>query len=156
MPNWTAVSAAAMASAQELDLGSWVRSNHVSWEARPLKASDHGTVRAVGYEVTLYAPVPDLAPGCAICLDAFSRLRAVAMQVLPDASDRLTVCRVRPFDGALHLRAGPRGVEPSVQLEVEVQHKTSYLADIDECEARCGREIQESLRRLGAVPAGTH
>ena len=78
------------------------------------------------------------------------------MEVLPNASHRPTVCRLRPFDGALHMRAGPRGMEPVVQLEVEVQHKTRYLADVDECETRCGREIQEGLRRLGAVPAGTH
>jgi hypothetical protein len=143
-------------SDRELDLGSWVRSNHVSWETRPLKAFDHGTVRAVGYEVTLSAPAPDLAPACPACRDAFSHLEAVAMEVLPDASNRPTVCRLRPFDGALHMRQGPHGMEAAVQLEVEVQHKTSYLAEVDECEARCGREIQEGLRRIGAVPAGTH
>ena len=143
-------------SARALELSSWVRSHRVSWETRPLKALDHGTVRAVGYEVTLYAPVPDLAPSCAACRDAFAHLQAIAREVLPDPRDRPTVCRFRPFDGALHMRAGPRGMEPAVQLEVEVQHKTGYLAELDECEARCGREIQEGLKRLGAVPAGTH
>jgi hypothetical protein len=143
-------------NARDFDLTSWVRSHHVSWETRPLKVFDHGTVRAVGYEVTLYAPAPDLAPACPACRDAFSHLEAVAMEVLPNASDRPTVCRLRPFDGALHMRAGPRGMEPVIQLEVEVQHKTHYLADLDECETRCGREIQEGLKRLGAVPAGTH
>lgn len=143
-------------SARESDLSAWVRRHRVSWETRPLKALDHGTVHPVGYEVTLYAPVPDFAPACATCLDTFSHLQAVAREVLPDATDRPTVCRLRPFDGALHMRSGPRGTEPAVQLEIEVQHKTGYFADLDECEGRCGREIQEGLSRLGAVPAGTH
>jgi hypothetical protein len=29
-----------------------------------------------------------------------------------------------------------------------------YFDAIDECEARCAREIQDGLKRLGAEPAG--
>jgi hypothetical protein len=118
-------------------------------------AFDRATVHPVGYEVTLCAPVPDLAPACAACLDAFTHLQAVAAAVMPDGNGRPTVCRVRPFDSSLHLRPGPRRLEPEVQLVVEVEHGHDYFAVIDECEGRCARDIQDGLRRLGAVPAGS-
>lgn len=139
---------------QDTTLSSWVRSHRVSWEMAPLRIADHGTVRAVGYEVTLSAGVPDLTPGCPTCQDTFARLEGLAKAVLPNARDRPTVCRLVPFDGCLHLRVGAQRLEPEVQLEVEVEHKHDYFAEIDDCQARCGREIQEGLRRLGAVPAG--
>jgi hypothetical protein len=137
------------------EMRSWVHDHHVSWEMRPMLVSERGTIHPVGYELTLCAPVTDLMPACAVCGSVFAHLQAVAAAALPEGRSRSTVCRIRPFDNSVHLRPGPRRLEPEIQLTVELSHVDDYFRDIDECERRCAREVQDRLRRLGAVPVGS-
>jgi hypothetical protein len=137
------------------EMQSWVHEHHVAWEMRPMLVSEHGAIHPVGYELTLSVPVDDLVPACASCLGAFAHLQDVAAAALPDGRGRRTVCRIRPFDNSVHLRSGPRRMEPEIQVTVELSHAGDYFQDIDECEKRCARELQDRLRSLGAVPVGS-
>lgn len=136
-----------------MSLQAWVQAHRVSWETRATMALDHGQLRPVGFEVTLCAAATDLTPACGACAEIFRHLRALASAVLPEQGARPTACRVRPFDGALHVRSGVKRMAPEVELTVQVEHRHEYFAGVDECELRCTREIQDGLKRLGVVPA---
>jgi hypothetical protein len=64
---------------------------------------------------------------------------------------RPTRYEIAPFDASFHLRPEARWV-PEVQLTVAIVHRHRHLNPIDSCEETCAKEIQESLRRLGAPP----
>lgn len=137
------------------EMRSWVHDHRVSWEMRPMLVFEHGAMHPVGYELTLCAPVTDVVPACPACVSVLAHLQAVAAAALPEDRSRSTVCRIRPFDNSVHLRSGPRRLEPEIHLTVELAHADDYFRDIDECERSCAREVQDRLRHLGVVPVGS-
>lgn len=128
-----------------------VRTYRVCYEASPEYSAYTGKIKAVGFDVELYATHHDLpkAPtaGCPECAPLERALREIADFVLPKER--------RPSRYEVH---GSRGIEysarrgkrPDIKLTIIVEHSEGINDPIDACEIRCRDEIVANLKALHA------
>ena len=134
-------------------LRGWIREHCVCWELAPrFEVHAHQRIQ-VGYDLTLLArhPLSDHhAPGCEECYSTYQALREIAGLVLPEGIQD-EQCTFSAFDAAHHLRPQTRWA-PEVELTIEITHRDDTFGRADDGERRCGAQIEEALRRLGARP----
>ena len=116
-------------------------------EQVPLK--DH-TLQEVGYRLELHgehAAGSHPMPGCALCQEIYRGLREIAVWILP-TEIRDSSYDLEAFDASLHY-SHPTKDPGSVQLGIDILHRSGFDRPVDACEVRCLREMEEKLRRLG-------
>jgi hypothetical protein len=116
-------------------------------EQVPLK--DH-TLQEVGFRLELHGQHTTGShptPGCALCQEVYAGLREIAAWILPKEI-RDSSYDLEPFDASLHY-SHPTKDPGSVQLGIDILHRSGFDRPVDACELRCLREMEEELRRLG-------
>ncbi len=136
-------------------LRQFIETHQVSWNVQPLTEILRGNRANVGFELELVAnhevlPRPP-KPGCPDCQKLFRGLAEVAQQILP-REKRQSRYEIQPFDHSLHLDPAHR-LQPEVVLKIRVLHRSDYFQPIDACEDRCLKEMEASLKKLGARKA---
>jgi hypothetical protein len=121
----------------------------VTWEvhALSLKQDQDLAAHAVGHEVQLTCPAPDLSPGCPECRAVHDHLRALAEEAIA-AADGDPLCTVRPFEPVLRFRPGLGTLQPEIEVAIEIR-RAEGVPDADRLEALCTRHVEESLVALG-------
>ena len=116
-------------------------------ESVPLK--DH-SLQEVGFRLELHgrhAAGSHPMPGCALCQEIYGGLREIAAWILPKEI-RDSSYDLEAFDASLHYSHATK--DPgSVQLGIDILHRSGFDRPVDACEVRCLREMEEKLKRLG-------
>ncbi len=115
-------------------------------ESVPLK--DH-SLQEVGFRLELHgehATGSHPMPGCTLCQEIYAGLREIAAWILPKEI-RDSSYDLEAFDASLHY-SHPTKDPGSVQLGIDILHRSGFDRPVDACEVRCLREMEEKLRRL--------
>lgn len=94
-------------------------------------------------------------PGCAHCFTSYSELREVAEWILPK-EERPSRYEIGPFDRALHIAHRKRTSRSEVVVPIHIMHRHDFNREVDDCEDRCLKEMQQRLRELGIVEGYWH
>jgi hypothetical protein len=116
-------------------------------EQVPLK--DH-SLQEVGFRLELHgehAKESHPMPGCALCWEIYRGLREIAYWILPKEI-RDSYYDLEAFDASLHY-SHPTKDLGSVQLGIDILHRSGFDRPVDACEVRCLQEMEEKLKRLG-------
>lgn len=109
---------------------------------------------AIGYELDLIGthdhPQHPVTPGCDECTPVWRALLAIATAILPP-NDRESRCAIEPFTAAISF-SPRRKMRKDVLLTIDIMHRDRFDCPVDECEARCLREMKKKLTELGARP----
>ena len=127
----------------------------VCWEVWPESLYDDHEQHKIGFDLEIIGTHPTQAeyavPGCELCHEVYHALRGIAAFVLPD-EDRPTRYEVEPFEPKLAFST-VRHNRPDVVLEIKILHKFG-LSDIDACQQRCLKDIEDRLRLIGVRRGG--
>ncbi len=127
----------------------WARENKASWELTPLVEMHEGRRVQVGFELALYARVPDgLSPEEGGPTEAlWERLRDIAESLPAELGERATI-EVEPFEPADRLRP-ETNFAPEVMLKARLFHASDYFAAVDEADRRQVKPLEDRLSALG-------
>lgn len=128
-----------------------VARHRVYYEIRPeqVPLKDH-SLQEVGFQLELHgehAKGAHPTPGCALCQEIYRGLREIAAWILPKEI-RDSSYDLEAFDASLHY-SHPTKDPGSVQLGIDILHRSGFDRPVDACEVRCLREMEEKLNRLG-------
>lgn len=134
-------------------LREFIASHLVRWSVQPVGEILRAGVRVnVGFELELVATHGILprspAPGCRECQKLFLSLTELADEILP-REKRQSRYEIYPYDHSFHLDPH-HALRPEVVLKIRVSHRNDYFEPIDACEEKCLKEMEASLKSLGA------
>ncbi len=126
----------------------WARANKASWELRPLVEMHEGQRVQVGFELELYARLPDLSSEEESPMEAlWNRLREIA-ESLPAVLAKGARIEVEPFEAADRLRP-ETGFAPEVMLQARLIHASDYFAPVGEADRQQVKPVEDRLSGLG-------
>ncbi len=126
----------------------WARANKASWELRPLVEMHEGQRVQVGFELELYARLPDLSSEEESPMEAlWNRLREIA-ESLPAVLAKGARIEVEPFEAADRLRP-ETGFAPEVMLQARLFHAADYFAPVGEADRQQLKLLEGRLSALG-------
>ncbi len=127
----------------------WARENKASWELTPLVEMHQGRRVQVGFELALYARVPDgVAPDEEAPNEAlWSRLNEIA-ESLPAALGESSRIEVEPFEPADRFRP-ETNFAPEVMLKARLVHASDYFTPVDDADRRGVKPLEDRLSGLG-------
>jgi len=128
-----------------------VRTHKLCYELSLEQAVDEGKVKAVGFEIDLYAthdhPAYPPMPGCSECVPVLAALQEVLDFVLPERTER-TSSTVHTAGGFSSSAARHHRLD--IKATVLIDHLGDVLAPIDPCEQSCRDKMLARLQQLGA------
>jgi hypothetical protein len=129
------------------EIARWARDHKVAWEVHTFSQKEDGVaaIRAVGHEVQLTCPAPDLVPGCPRCSEVRTHVEALAHAIIAESGGE-PLCTVRPFEAALRFRPG--GMQPELEVAIEIRRAVGSQ-DAEVQEARCKLHLEQALLALG-------
>jgi hypothetical protein len=133
--------------------------DEVCYEVWPERSVLEGRAIRIGFELRLCGANthtsddgPDHpVPGCPHCIHTYGELRQIAEWILPRDDERPSRYEIGVFDRALHVAPHSRHSRSEVVLPIHIMHRHDFNRDVDECEERCLKELQQRLRELGIV-----
>ncbi len=126
----------------------WARATRASWELRPLVEMHEGRRVQVGFELDLYARLPDLSSQEESPMEAlWQRLREIA-ESLPALLATGARIEVEPFEAADRLRP-ETGFAPEVMLQARLFHAADYFAPVGEADRQQLKLLEGRLSALG-------
>lgn len=142
-----------MSTLSDIDkLKQFIRDHHVSWETHSINETVGGERVPVGFELELHAvcngthdPVFPASPSTS---ELFHRLETLVEKILP-VELRGSQIEVLPFDRSVHLDPHEQ-LRAHVLLKLRIVDATQYFQAADSGESGCLRELEESLKALGA------
>jgi hypothetical protein len=133
------------------ELRELVQRFRVCWKTWPEYIYSGHERRQIGYELELAGThefgLSHPEPGCEHCQHVFFALRQIATYILP-RQKRASMYEIGPFDQAIRY-SGLHSNRPDIVLKLKILHRNGYDQPVDECEDRCLREVEQSLRELG-------
>ena len=136
-----------------------IASRHqVCYEVWPERSVLDGHAIRIGFELRLCGAnvqtsddgLDHEVPGCAHCVQTYGELRQIAESILP-RDERPSRYEIGAFDRALHIAPHSRHSRSEVMMPIHIMHRHDFNRDVDECEERCLKEMQQRLRELGIV-----
>ena len=137
--------------------------HQVCYEVWPERSVLEGRAIRIGFELRLCGANthtgddgPDHpVPGCAHCLHTYGELRQIAEWILP-RDERASRYEIGAFDRSLHVAPHSRHSRSEVMLPIHIMHRHDFNREVDDCEERCLKEMQENLQRLGIAEGSWH
>jgi hypothetical protein len=133
----------------------WASRVKAAWELAPLVEMERGAAVQAGFELSLFARVPEDAAAGSERLDAvertWDRLREIAESLLPLAGADARI-DVDPFDVAARLRPETR-FAPEILLSARVYHGSNPLAPVQPGDRERLKPVEERLHELGLSSA---
>ncbi len=130
----------------------FVRRFRVCWEVSPERAVVDKEIRNIGFSLQLYGThepgTQHISPGCEHCRRVQSALSKIADEILP-RERRLSRYEVAVENQSLSY-SHMRGDRPDVRVTIQILHRGAWDQPIDECEARCLKDMELALSELGA------
>ena len=124
----------------------------VCWSVWPEVAFVKGEKRKVGFNIDLcgtHQPgTLHVGPGCEHCRPVQAALKEIANWILP-REERPSMYEISMDTQALEYSPA-HGNRPDVTLTIRIVHRGNLEQPIDECEATCLQEMEQSLKDLGA------
>jgi len=136
------------------DCRTWAQKAKAAWEVTPLIEMERGAPVQVGFELSLYARVPDdLPPGPdreAATERIWDRMREIAESLVPLAGTDARV-EVDPFEAADRLRPETQ-FTPEILLTARLFHGSDLLQPIEPGEREQLKPLEDRLHELGLKP----
>ena len=137
--------------------------HQVCYEVWPERSVLEGRAIRIGFELRLCGAnahtsddgLDHEVPGCAHCVQTYGELRQIAESILP-RDERPSRYEIGAFDRALHIAPHSRHSRSEVMIPIHIMHRHDFNRDVDECEDRCLKEMQQRLRELGIVEGMWH
>jgi hypothetical protein len=133
-------------------LNELVKRFQVCWQVWPEYAMVGREKRQIGFTLDLYGthgPGPGhVDPGCRHCHRVFAALSVIADWILP-RDEQPSRYELESYNPSISYSPG-RGNRPDVTLTIRVLHRDGFERPVDDCEARCLKEMQQRLRELAA------
>lgn len=128
----------------------WAAENRACWELVPLVERHQGQAVQVGFELSLFARIPDLhasdeRPAAVVAL--WDRLRDVALSLAPLVGGDARI-EVDPFDAAGRLRPETQ-FAAEVMLQARIFHSSDYFAPASAADREHLRPLERRLGELG-------
>jgi len=134
--------------ATDAETQQWARENKASWDLRPLVEVHEGQRVQVGFELELYARLPDLSSEEEQPMEAlWQRLREIA-ESLPPLVAKGARIEVDAFEAADRLRP-ETGFAPEVMLQARLFHASDYFTPVGESDRRQMKPLEDRLSALG-------
>jgi len=132
--------------------------HQVCYEVWPERSVLEGRAIRIGFELRLCGAnahtsddgLDHEVPGCTHCVQTYGELRQIAESILP-RDERPSRYEIGAFDRALHVAPHSRHSRSEVMIPIHIMHRHDFNRDVDECEERCLKEMQQRLRELGIV-----
>jgi hypothetical protein len=121
------------------------RAIRIGFELRLCGANTHTSDGGLDHEL----------PGCAHCVQTYGELRQIAESILP-RDERPSRYEIGAFDRALHVAPHSRHSRNEVVVPIHIMHRHDFNREVDDCEDRCLKEMQQRLRELGIVEGYWH
>ncbi|HVO11331.1 MAG TPA: hypothetical protein VMX54_11375 [Vicinamibacteria bacterium] len=132
----------------DVETQQWARTTRASWELRPLVEMHEGQRVQVGFELELYARLPDLSSEEESPMEAlWQRLCGIA-ESLPAVLAPGARIEVEPFEAADRLRP-ETGFAPEVMLQARLFHASDYFAPVGEADRQQVKPLEQRLSALG-------
>ena len=136
------------------DCRAWAQQARAAWEVTPLVEMERGSPIQVGFELSLYARVPDdLPPGPdreAATEGIWDRMCEIAESLAPLAGKDARV-DVDPFEAADRLRPETQ-FAPEILLTARLFHGSDLLQPIEPGERERLKPLEDRLHELGLKP----
>jgi hypothetical protein len=136
------------------DCRTWAQRAKAAWEVTPLVEMERGAPVQVGFELSLYARVPDdLRPGPdreAATERIWDRMREIAESLVPLAGTDARV-EVDPFEAADRLRPETQ-FAPEILLTARLFHGSDLLQPVEPGEREQLKPLEDRLHELGLKP----
>jgi hypothetical protein len=128
----------------------WAAENRACWEIVPLVEMYQEKAVQVGFELSLFARIPDLPasherPAAVVAL--WDRLRDVAESLAPLVVGDARI-EVDPFDAAGRLRPETQ-FAAEVMLQARIFHSSDYFAPASAADREHLRPLEQRLAELG-------
>jgi hypothetical protein len=133
----------------------WARESKVAWEVTPLVEMEKGAAVQVGFELHLFARVPEGAPpgaaeGQAAVEALWDRLRVLAESLVELAGPEARL-EVDPYEAATRLRPETQ-FAPEVMLSARLFHGSDLLEPVGPGDRERLEPLEERLTDLGLKP----
>ena len=133
------------------DCRAWAQQAKAAWEVTPLIEMERGAQVQVGFELSLYARVPDdLPPGPdreVATEGIWDRMREIAESLLPLAGADARV-EVDPYEAAARLRPETQ-FAPEILLSARLFHGADLLVPVEEGDREQLKPLEDRLHELG-------
>ena len=129
----------------------WAEKVKAAWEVTPLIEMEKGSPVQVGFELSLFARVPnDVPPGTdpqAAIEALWDRMREIAESLLPLAGPDARI-EIDPFEAAARLRPETQ-FAPELLLSARLFHGSNLLAPVEPGERELLKPLEDRLHELG-------
>jgi len=129
----------------------WAEEVKAAWEVTPLIEMEKGSPVQVGFELSLFARVPnDVPPGTdpqAAVEALWDRMREIAESLLPLAGPDARI-EIDPFEAAARLRPETQ-FAPELLLSARLFHGSNLLAPVEPGERELLKPLEDRLHELG-------
>lgn len=129
----------------------WAGEVKAAWEVTPLIEMEKGAAVQVGFELNLFARVPEgLPPGPerqAGVETLWDRMREIAESLVPLAGPDARI-EVDPYEAAARLRPETQ-FAPEMLLSARLYHGSNLLAPIEPGDRELLKPLEERLHELG-------
>ena len=132
----------------------WAEEVKAAWEVTPLIEMEKGSPVQVGFELSLFARVPnDVPPGTdpqAAVEALWDRMREIAESLLPLAGPDARI-EIDPFEAAARLRPETQ-FAPEVLLSARLYHGSNLLQPVRAGDRELLKPLEDRLHDLGLKP----
>jgi len=128
----------------------WAAENKACWEVTPLVERHKGEQVQVGYDLSLFARIPEMPAGdvrAAAVQALWDRLEEIAQSLAPLVAGDGRI-EVDPFEEARRLRPETQ-FAPEVMLQARLFHSSDYFAPASSTDREGLRPIEQRLSELG-------
>ena len=125
----------------------------VCYEVWPEWSANGGRARRIGFAISLCGVnengfARQEGPGCPLCWQTYTELRAVAEWITPE-QERMCRFEITAFDRAWHVAPKVRYARNETIVTIKIFHRHNIDAAIDECQQDCLNEMRQKLAALG-------